>query len=143
MSKGMAAVLFLVLGGCSGGSSTPGAKPTEGSQCAQRAGTYVLDFAERTGGTCGAFPEQVTTITKQPTEATAPCTGTISYSPDNCTVTYDERCPAMGGITIEQRGTVTWSPDGTTGSGIIQVIGTQSGSAQACSSTYDVTGARR
>lgn len=123
-------------GSCGGGSSGP---------CAQRSGTYRLNFTERTG-TCGAIPEQITTIDSEPTAPDAPCTGEIRYSMDNCEVTLvNIVCPQntiAAGDTSTENGKVTWSQDGASGNGQEQlVVKTSTGQIQ-CQSSYDLVGTR-
>lgn len=132
-------VVFLV-GAC--GSNEDGSS----GPCSQRSGTYRMMFAERSGN-CGDMPEQVTTIDAQPTAPPPPCTsGEIRYSADNCEVTnINILCPEdaiAGGATSTTNAKFTWSPDGSTGRGVMSILLTDSSGVAICQSTYDAVATR-
>lgn len=115
-----------------------------GGPCGQRTGTYLIQYEERSG-TCGPIPEQIDTSTEQPTAIDPPCTGGISYSDDNCDVTYETSCPANGigpGYSSTGRGKVTWDESGSSGSGTVQYVVYYPDMTIACQSTYDVVATR-
>lgn len=134
---GVCATLAIV--GCSSDDTTGG------GPCAQRKGTYLTTFKTRSGN-CGDIPEQVDTITSQPTEPAAPCTGTIGYSADNCEVTNDIICPEDGlgagwTSTIELK--ATWSESGDRGTAIQQVVIKNADGGIECQGSYDATVTRQ
>lgn len=137
-SLGLAAILSVITG-CGSTATTGGDGGTTGTKtCAQRSGTYRHTYTEKSG-TCGLFPEQITSLTEQPKAPESPCTGTIKYSTDNCQVTVDASCPTTTGGTLTQRGVMTWSENGDTGEGEFQIGMSGTGS---CSSIYKVNGVR-
>jgi hypothetical protein len=111
-------------------------------QCAQRdTGSYVVKYAVRSGD-CGDSAETILNPGPQPTEVTAPCTGTISYSADNCEVTYSSTCPfdeAQKGATLTVTGKSKWNTDGSQGSALESWFAKNSGGQGLCQGTYDVT----
>lgn len=120
----------LLLLGCS--SSTHASGP-----CGQRQGTYVLDYTERSGD-CGPVSEQIVNVTGAPTVPSS-CQGTATASADNCDVKTDYACPDPSAGTDHFTGDVTWSPDGSSGSGIQEITIYSPSGAVACESDYDVT----
>lgn len=131
----VAFVLALALVGCG----------EEEKDCAQRIGTYVTQFTQRTGN-CGAAPEQVVTMTEQPRSVTAPCAGAISYSGDNCKMTFSALCPQdqIGpGFKMQEEGTVNFNREGTRGTGVEQLILYDGNGALLCQGTYDLTWTKR
>lgn len=110
---------------------------SSGGICAQRNGAYRVTWSLRDGN-CGPVPEGIVVIDKQPTAASLGCGGSISYSADNCKVTVNTTaCPGTNGSTFDQRGTATWSSDGSSGNATIQLVIHQNG-AVTCSGTYDL-----
>jgi hypothetical protein len=88
----------------------------------------------RRDGNCGDIPEQVIVISG-PSAVPQGCTGSVRTSADGCDVTYDVTCPVKGG-TLTERGSGSWSNDGSSGHATEQVI---LNASVSCSGTYDVT----
>lgn len=109
--------------------------------CAQRKGTYVLQYAERDGN-CGPIDEIVETLETQPVSVPDGCKGTITYSADNCAVTSDATCPTTGGQDLRVNGKTTWDTLGDKGNGTQQMTLTK-GDTVVCRSTYNVTARRQ
>lgn len=109
--------------------------------CAQRIGTYRSSFVTRTGN-CGDVPEQIATIRKQPTAPVPPCTGSVSDSADNCTVTLDQTCQDDASR-VQERGNVHWSKDASSATGTVQFIITLFATGQTCQGTYDMSVVRQ
>jgi hypothetical protein len=91
---------------------------------------------------CGAIPEQVVTVDVQPLTPPPPCTGgEIRYSADNCEVTLvNVTCPEDGiapGASSILNGKVTWSSDGSSGSGLVTLVVKSSTGAVLCQSSYN------
>lgn len=133
------AVLLLVAA-CSSESQS-----TAGGPCAQRSGTYLTAYSQRSG-TCGPVGERIVQIPEQPTSVDPPCTGSISYSADNCEVTYQNECPAnevMSGARLQVSGKSRWDAAGATGNATEQWTLTNATGQTLCISTYDVTVTRQ
>ena len=107
---------------------------SSGGPCANRQGSYIVDFSERSGN-CGPINESIVNI--QPGGSQSSCTGPVNVSTDNCTVDLDIRCPLANGETLAETGQVAWNADGSSGSGVISAS-LLSGGATVCQSTYDV-----
>jgi hypothetical protein len=127
---GMAALVVVAVTGCSG-------------PCAPRAGTYSWQLKSRSGD-CGDGQEMIFTVTDEPTTPAPPCTGTITYSADNCEVTHDEVCPvaADGGMdegTFKLLGVVHWNGSATAGNGEFEYDLTSPDAELSCQGTYDAT----
>lgn len=122
-----AGVLTVVLAGCGGG-----------GPCKDRSGMYRLNLKARSGN-CGDVAETLVSLTGKPTTAPAPCTGSYTYSADNCEVTQDVRCPTPSGGSARVAGSVDWSVDGRSASGVGELSTLTSSGSAACQGTYDVT----
>jgi hypothetical protein len=125
------AVSMGVLTACSGG------------PCAARVGTYSWQMKVRSGD-CGDFSEKIFTSTGNPTGPTPPCTGSITYSEDECKVTHDEVCPvaADGGTadgTFSVRGVIWWDGAGDSATGLLEYELDTPDPADGCEGTYDAT----
>lgn len=111
-------------------------------QCARRDNIgYVIRYTVRSGD-CGAVSEQLHSPGPQPVTVDPPCKGTITYTPDNCEVDYDQTCPNDGvvkGGEVTVRGHSKWNTDASHATALEQwvVRGTQK--ETICNSTYDVT----
>jgi hypothetical protein len=111
--------------------------------CAKRSGTYLWAMTTRSGD-CGDMPETVFTVTDEPPGPTLPCTGTITYSPDNCEVTRDELCPVDGDGgtadgTFTVRGVIDWNAAATAATGVLDYALDAPDPEQSCHGTYDAT----
>ena len=109
--------------------------------CAQRIRSYRSTYVERSG-TCGPPGELISSAGPQPTAVDAPCTGSISYTPDNCEVTFDSTCPEEGvarGAKLRENGKARWNTDATSGTATLQWTITDAAGKTICISTYDVT----
>jgi hypothetical protein len=121
-------LLLMVLAGCGGGAV----------ECRQRTGSASMTLTS-TSGNCGSMPRVLITNV-QTTEVAAPCTGTVSYTADNCEMTVDQTCPAgADGSTLRQNGSGTWNEAGTTGTGAFAITVKDSAGAVTCYGTYDAT----
>ena len=129
----MFVVSFLALNSIACSSSTSSDGP-----CAQRSGAYSIKSKTRDGD-CGELPEQIQTLDKQPTEPEPPCTGTISYSDQNCTVTLSATCPGPNGTTIKSSGIARWSEDGSSGTATIGMNILDPVGRGICTGSYDWT----
>lgn len=135
-----AVVAVVALVGCGGG--TEGATNTTGGGlggvggCVQRSGTYRINMTARSGN-CGTSAEYVESLSSQPTDVAAPCSGTIQYSNDNCAVTTDVTCPAENDTILRTTGKVTWSQNAGQGSGIVSLLLKNSSGTTVCQGTYD------
>lgn len=90
-------------------------------------------------GNCGAVAETIETMQSQPTAPPPPCTGSISYSPDNCEVTVDTICPVgTDGATNKMVGKADWAHDGKAGTAVLDIRMTSGSGVVTCSGTYDV-----
>lgn len=129
------AVVCVLLAACSSSSSSSAAGP-----CAQRKGSYLASYTVRSGN-CGDGPETVQNIDKQPTTVDAPCKGSISYTADNCQVTYSSTCPndgAVKGGQLSIDGHSNWNTDGTHGTATEEWVLRDSSGKTLCQGTYDV-----
>ncbi len=135
VAMGVVGVVLVV--GCSSSSSDDG-------PCAIRKGTYTAALKTR-GGDCGDLGELVANV-DQPADAAgktipadAPCTGSFVNSADNCEVTIDQSCPTTGNPgSTKLTGKVTFSDDGSTGSGIVGIQLYDGAGSLVCNGTYDV-----
>lgn len=139
--RGWMGVGLVMLASCS--SSEEADKPlgSGNGQCAQRAGSYVAKYTQR-DGTCGEGVEIVQNVDEQPTAPQAPCTGKISYTGDNCEVTYNTVCPNDGFVkdgVLAITGHSKWNADATQGEAVEQWVLQASDGKTVCNSTYDVT----
>ena len=122
----------LSLVGCSDDSGS--GEPT--GPCNDRSGTYRVTWVEQSGK-CGAMPEQIVTGKEGLDPA---CTGGTEFSSDNCEANMDITCPGATGYLVTLRGKVTWSVDGSLGTGTIQMlIVKESNGWTECSSVYSLT----
>ena len=118
---------------------------SSGTKCAQRYGTY-LDHRTVRDGNCGTLSDQIYSSAAQPTTVDAPCTGTIGYSADNCTVTVQEVCPGAGAYSsysVTTHGVYTWSASGDSATGIEQQTIQDAQGTNVCQGTYEVTDTRQ
>lgn len=129
------ACLAAVVGACASESAQPS------GPCAKRNGSYRQSYVERSG-TCGAPGERIIPAGPQPTSVDAPCTGSISYSSDNCEVTFDATCPEDGiqkGARLRETGKSRWNANASEGTATVQWTVTDANGKTLCISTYDVT----
>ena len=108
--------------------------------CAQRSGAYVARYTFRSG-TCGEAGERLFSIDKQPTIVVPPCRGSISYTPDNCEVTYEETCPNDGAVVggeLAISGKSKWNADGSAGSALESWTIRNPDGTTLCQGAYDV-----
>jgi hypothetical protein len=113
--------------------------------CAQRSGSYLMKYTERSG-TCGKGVENVVNITSQPTTVDPPCSGSISYSADNCEVSYSTTCPndgAVKGGELTITGKSKWNKDATSGTATETWTLRNPDKTTLCLGTYDVVGTRQ
>jgi hypothetical protein len=145
----MKSTLLLILAavGCGSADTTDPLGSGHGT-CSQRVGTYALAYVERQGN-CGAGSERVFLSAKQPVTEDLNadgCTGAISYSGDNCEVTYSSTCPEDGvqrGGKLSISGTSKWNVAATYGTAIEEWTLARPDGTTLCRSTYDVTANRR
>jgi hypothetical protein len=112
--------------------------------CAQRSGSYVATYVQRSG-TCGPAGQRVTNLDRQPTTASMQsqgCTGPgITYDADNCEVTYDSTCPEddiASGAHLRVVGHSQWNSDGSHGTATEQWSAIDAKGQTMCLSVYDV-----
>lgn len=138
-------VAAFVLAGCSSSAEGSDGEPLGAAattQCSQRKGTFVTHYKERTGGTCGEFPDFIGAVEEQQTEITPPCTGDITYSANNCSVVMDYSCIEEAGKSLA-KSEMSWNVAGTLGQGYLDILGYDSRGVVICSSVYDVTVTKR
>ena len=123
--------LGTLIGGCS---SALGIGAAGNGKCAQRQGTYRDTYKERTGN-CGPITESISTVAAQPTTVAPSCTGSITYSNDNCEVRFNSRCPIKGGTSTDE-GLAKWSVDASYGEAVFEL--TVEVGSSTCRSTYDL-----
>ena|SRR5687767_2291837 len=131
------AALALCASACSDGDDSDTDEPSE---CAERVGTYS-NISRVRSGDCGEISEILETVDRQPTEVESPCTGTIDYAPDNCTVVTEATCPAedLGpGWTSTFLMHAKWNQSGSRGEAVLQVSVDDDSGANVCFGTYDV-----
>ena len=140
----MALVMMTVVA-CSSSDDEAPAVGTGHGPCAQRSGSFLMQYTRRTGS-CGDIAETISNVPQQPTGPVAPCTGSISYSADNCEVTYDNTCPTDA-IVKGGSGSVTghskWSVDGAYGEATESLAFFNADKAAICAGTYDVKATRQ
>lgn len=111
-----------LLAACSNSSpsSFTGAEDAAAS-CGPRSGSFSVSYSATTAG-CPALTDDLATGQSPPalgegnTTTTTGCKNTGSTSADGCTVDFDTVCS-----NAEARGSVTWLPDGKSGSGTEQI----------------------
>lgn len=103
--------------------------------CQARNGSYVITFSEQSG-TCGPQSDGVVNVDGSGSPPTG-CTGGSTASVDNCKVDVNETCPFNGTDSVTEVGQVTWSSDGSNGSGVIQLTETDGSGTILCSGTYE------
>lgn len=108
---------------------------TQTGPCADRSGSYVVDFSTRSGN-CG--PQNEGVVNLGATGAPSTCMDNSQASTDNCAVDFNVTCPFNAGQTVEETGQVTWNTDGSSGSGTIQLTLRDSLGDILCEGTYDV-----
>jgi hypothetical protein len=109
-----------------------------GGQCAARTGAYTLHFVERSGGDCGAIPDQVVVSGGMQDPA---CQGG-PVDADTCTITSQVTCSYSDGTRTSLAGQIKWNAASTMASGVWQLTLTDTASNVLCQSTYDVTASR-
>ena len=85
-------------------------------------------------------------IDVQPTSVDAPCTGSISYTSDNCEVIYNAECPVDAvakGVTLTVSGKSKWSTDASKGTAVEAWFMTNPDGTMLCQGTYDVSVVRQ
>jgi hypothetical protein len=144
MPRSLIAALFVWTNLVACSSETEG---TDGGPCAQRnGGSYLFKYTERSGS-CGPGAEAVRNLEgPQPTTVEAPCTGSISYSADNCEVTYETTCPndgAVQGGELTITGKSKWNADGSRGTAVETWVMRDPAKATLCIGTYDLVATRQ
>lgn len=138
-------LVALGLVACASEDSTP-ELGSGGGTCAQRdTGSYIVKYTVRSGD-CGETAETVINPGPQPTEVKAPCTGQITYSADNCEVTYSSTCPAESiqkGAELTISGKSKWTRDGALGTAVESWAVRNATGQTLCQGTYDVTVTRQ
>lgn len=107
--------------------------PTAATQCKPRSGTYAMAFGLVTAG-CPVLAAS-TAVAGSPVtvgggQPAGGCSNSGGANEDNCTVTFDVTCP----MTEPLLGSVTWTQDGTSGSGTAETF---DDAGTACD--YDLT----
>lgn len=116
----------------------PAQAPPPSGPCTTAAGTY-LETLTAISGNCGASDTFVVVFMPGP-EIPTTCTGTKAVSANNCTVTLsDLKCSTnTPGEDFVQTGEITWSENGLTGSGVMQLTFVNA-SGDICSGAYNIT----
>jgi hypothetical protein len=104
--------------------------------CSPRKGSYVITMIEKSGS-CGPLGDQIVQVdTTKPAAPNPNCTGSWTPSADSCKTTGSTTCTnPMSGVKITERGSCTWSKDGSGGTCEVQIIFT--GGGLDCSSLYE------
>jgi hypothetical protein len=107
------------------------------------AGSYRLDFVERSGN-CGPVPEKVIDANSATNMMMAgTCTGSSTISADKCTADYDTTCPVPGfAESVREQGTIHVAADGLMATATEQVTIMDGNGAVICWGTYDITFAK-
>lgn len=138
--RALSPVLLILLVACGDDGTPPVALGSGHGQCAQRQGSYIQKIVFR-DGSCGPGTETVVNVASQPTSVDPPCAGSISYSPDNCEVTYDQTCPNDGvvkGGELSISGHAKWSTDAVRGASVEAWAIRRPDGTTICQGTYDV-----
>jgi hypothetical protein len=120
-----------------------GCGSSEGPHCAARSGVYKVEFGTSTG-TCQQFEPQQFTL--DPTGQAAPSTCTAheeAPAADNCSALLKVGCPAGSGYELLLSGTISWTEDGTRGSGTVHADIQKADGTYPCTSTYQTTYTRQ
>jgi hypothetical protein len=145
MREATVTVVLLLAAACSSTTTTS----THTGPCVGRTGSYRAHVAVTAGGSkaCGVVADQIIVLDSNGQSAsTAGCSGSSQVSADQCTVTIDEACPEPGacvGCSSVTSGTVTWSQDGRSGSGSLEIRGLNADKTIGCDGIYDVTYAKQ
>jgi hypothetical protein len=132
--RAAALAALLLLEGCSSAPAQPS------GPCADRSGSYLYTLDARSGD-CGQHSENLIVVDSKSASAPSGCQNESSTSSDNCHVTVDlTGCPddaAAKGDTADFKGTVTWSHDGASGSGVVDLTVYFPSGQIACHGTFD------
>ena len=132
--------LALVVAGCSSTTSGTGANGKD-VPCVSPSSSYVVHFVEKSGGTCGPIQDEVVNTTADGGFQAQPgCSGTRTVN--GCKVLLTDYTCTNAGVTSKTTGEVTWSDDGKSGSGTVQISIAKNG-ATSCTSSYEVTYTRQ
>lgn len=104
----------------------------DNSICSNRIGSYRISY-KQLDGNCGELNDIIVSVDHQLTPddlSNRNCTGSVSYSADNCKVSYVDVMCQPGDVT--QNAEYMWNADGTVG------VGTASFRLSYCFSTYQV-----
>lgn len=135
-ATGWAVALALAWGcGGSGGSTTLNANP-----CATPGATYLGHFVEQSG-TCGPIPDQIINVNPDGTLSSSMAVSCAQTTVAGCTTQNTDCMSTSAGSTCSVTSDVTFSPDGTSASGLETARCTYSGGS--CTSTYNVTATRQ
>lgn len=138
----LAASLATLLSACGPApSDEPSVAP---ARCAVRTSQPSQLRYARTSGTCYADPERTLLMVPGQPEAGplgGPCSGTVSYSDDNCVQAYELTCP-LGRVsepeTLSISGTAAWSEDGLSGTAVEEWTARAGDGSVLCAATFDV-----
>jgi hypothetical protein len=124
--------------GCSGESGTPECDRTD------RSGTYLFEYSQRDGGTCGDLPDYVGRLdVDAPIPAECTLTADDDWSPDLCKLTRSMSCLDTDGVTVNGTAiTEQQDSEGDVLSGLYTVELRDSGGT-LCMSTYNLTATRQ
>jgi hypothetical protein len=114
------------------------------TECEPLVGSYLVEFDERDGGTCGEITD--TLVIVSPDDEVAPgCSFSQTTSGDQCTLETEAVCEdASTASTSTVTRVLTSAPDGATAEGIasLRVADTSTGDT-ICVSTYDIRAERQ
>jgi hypothetical protein len=142
MKHVLIAISFALFVIACGDSDSAGPKPVPANPCATRGATYLVNFLENVGGTCGQLSEQIMYITQDgqvggTNDSTFACDQTTV---DNCTIQNTGCAVTMNDVTCHLNSNVTFTLDGSAAAGYESLW--CSSYASSCASTYRVLAAR-
>lgn len=123
----------------------PKQAPAKANPCATNSSTYLVRYADKSGGNCGAIPDTILNISAN---------GSIAGDAPKCDASEQDGCTARStnceatknGVDCTFTASVTFSDDGSSASGLETVscdASTTSNFVSACLSTYTVTMTRQ
>jgi hypothetical protein len=129
-------LVALAVAGC--GSDSNSDPPAQTGPCTDVSGSYLIHYAQRAGGTCGAIPDYVwAAVPGGASMSGVGCTGADQLSADKCTETADVTC-VVGDVTVNIRGTLHYTVDASSASGVFGIAKSNT-AGQSCSGTFDIT----
>jgi hypothetical protein len=132
---------WLIAGWCLAFPVNCGGDDPDPKECAARSGIYAFEYTERDGD-CGPLPNETIDGAGDRRSIPPDCTeGYIRYSPDNCRVESNWRCPepTLGqGYYTDTAINTDWDEAGRNGSASMRRLLKDPQARLICGSTYDV-----